>query len=107
MAELPCGEESQEVLDVYENIIVVRRSSFFKSDKICIAEVPERDEEVDVKWIEITEAINIDKLDGLIFHCMELTSSNASDDVRKYRRLQTKRERKKSIKGRFYIKKYK
>lgn len=87
VAELPCDEESQEILDVFDNIIVVRRSSFFKSDKICVAQVPEKDEEVDLKWIEITEAIKIDKLDGLISHCMELTSSNASDDVRKYHRL--------------------
>lgn len=84
MAELPSDEESQEVLDVFDNIIVVRRSSFFESDKVCVAQVPEKDDEAEVKWIEITEAVKIDQLDGLIFHCMELTSSNASDDVRKY-----------------------
>lgn len=82
ITELTFSEGSQIVLDVYQDIILVNRRNFLLQDKLAICKLPSKDEEVPLKWIELTQNRPIKNLEGCIYDYLDLNHEN-DDSVSK------------------------
>lgn len=72
---------SQTVLDVFEDIILLKLQNFLIPDRLFIGRLPQNGEESSTEWSEISIPAEISEFEGLTQHYMELTAPDVGDEI--------------------------
>lgn len=65
------------------DLILVNRRNFLVPDKLAIATVPPKGEEISIQWTELTQPPEIEGFDSLTYHYLDLTSPDETEEFRK------------------------
>lgn len=83
ITELPYNDGSLIILDVLDDKVLVNRRNFLKQDVLAIGELPSKNSEATITWIELTTNQTISGLENSTYEYLDLTQSG-NDNVSKY-----------------------
>ncbi|GLV34314.1 uncharacterized protein CBL_00242 [Carabus blaptoides fortunei] len=77
------GNDSNVVLDVHNDTVLVCRKNYLHPDQLVAALVPEKGKENNIEWKELTECENIDLLENMTYEYLDL-EQDTQDEVKKF-----------------------